>query len=92
MSILDFPYFEGELLNKGGFEMEETVQQESPNPREKSFPMLSLSKSGKVLKADEVANHFGLQRASVNARACGLREKGVRLEVPTRSGLRSLTA
>lgn len=34
----------------------------------------------KAGSADEVAKALGLKRASVNARACNLREKGVRLK------------
>jgi hypothetical protein len=34
----------------------------------------------KASNPQEVADKFGLQRASVNARACGLRLKGVRLK------------
>ena len=34
----------------------------------------------KAGSADEVAEALGLKRASVNARACNLREKGVRLK------------
>jgi len=61
--------------------MEETVQQEQSKPKRKIVPDAEfVQKWQSAESADEVANHFGLQRASVNARACGLREKGVRLK------------
>lgn len=61
--------------------MEETVQQEQPTTKRKIVPDAEfVEKWQSADSADEVANHFGLQRASVNARACGLREKGVRLK------------
>lgn len=61
--------------------MEETVQQEQSKPKKTIVPDAEfVQKWQNSESAQEVADFFKLQRASVNARACGLREKGVRLK------------
>jgi hypothetical protein len=60
--------------------MDEVVQQEQPTKRKIVPDAEFVQKWQSAESAQAVADDLGLQRASVNARACGLREKGVRLK------------
>lgn len=61
--------------------MDEIVQQEPTPKQRKIVPDAEFCIAWqKASSAQEVADQFNLQKASVNQRACGLRNKGVRLK------------